>query len=226
MPQLLRRPLPCLLALCSLYAPLASGAELTEPETAALLQRLQASRAKSPSLTADFTEEKTTRLLKSPQVGQGTIAFQAPNKFRRELKGSSPSLTVSNGEKLWIYYPNFKEAELYGLGQRQAFDDSIAALTAGLNFDHVAQYYKVAAFSEEGGHRLVLTPKSGSLKRMVKELVVWVDASGQILRTRTTLPKDDQVTTTYRNARPAPVAASLFEFAPPSETRVSQPLGK
>jgi outer membrane lipoprotein-sorting protein len=82
---------------------------------------------KFPSLTADFAEEKTTHLLTKPLVAQGTIAFQTPNKFRRELKGNTPSITVTDGAKLWIYYPSFKTAELYTLGQRQFFDDSIAA---------------------------------------------------------------------------------------------------
>jgi hypothetical protein len=52
-------------------------------------EKLQRHRAKFPSLTADFTEEKTTHLLNKPLIGNGTIAFQTPNKFRRELKGNN-----------------------------------------------------------------------------------------------------------------------------------------
>ena len=190
------------------------------------MERLQAHRAKFPALTADFTEEKTTHLLNKPLISQGAIAFQTPNKFRRDIKGSSPSVTVSNGEKLWIYYPNFKEAELYTLGQRQFFDDSIAALTAGLNFDHVGDFYRYRAFRETDGYRVALSPKSGGLKRMVKELAVWVDDDFKIQKTEATLPKDDRVVTTYRNQRPTPLAASTFDFTPPADAHISQPLGK
>ena len=202
------------------------AAELAPAEATALLEKLQQHRAKFPTLTADFTEEKTTHLLKKPLTGNGTIAFQTPNKFRRELKGSNPSVTVSNGEKLWIYYPNFKEAELYTLGQRQFFDDSIAALTAGLNFDHVGDYYRFKAFRESSGYRLVLTPKSGGLKRMLKELSVWVDDDFKIEKTDATLPKEDRIVTTYRNQRPTPVPAGTFDFTPPADAHISQPLGK
>lgn len=204
----------------------AHAAELPPAESAALLEKLQMHRVKFPALTADFTEEKTTHLLKKPLTGSGTIAFQTPNKFRRELKGSNPSTTVSNGEKLWIYYPNFKEAELYTMGQRQFFDDSIAALTAGLNFDRVSDFYRVRAFREPIGYRLVLAPKSGGLKRMVKELAVWVDEDFKIEKTETTLPKDDRIVTTYRNQRPIPVPAGTFDFTPPADAHISQPLGK
>ena len=33
--------------------------------------------------------------MKNPVVSSGTVWFQPPNKFRREVKGSSPSVTVS-----------------------------------------------------------------------------------------------------------------------------------
>src|SRR5882757_8546901 len=110
------RSLALLLTLLATGAttPLATrAADLTPAQTQSLLRTLEDHRAKSPSLTADFVEEKTTHLLTKPLTSVGTIAFQTPDKFRREVTGNSPSLTVSNGQKLWIYYPGFKEAELY-----------------------------------------------------------------------------------------------------------------
>ena len=210
----------------TLTAVLARAADLPSAETQTLLKNLQEHRAKFPSLTADFTEEKTTHLLSKPLVSEGVISFQVPNKFRREVKGSSPSLTVSDGAKLWIYYPAFKEAELYTLGQRQFFDDSIAALTAGLNFQHVEQFYTCTAAREADGYRLALTPRSGGMRRMVKELAVFVDSDFKIQRTEAALPKGDRVITTYKNQRPAPIPASTFDFTPPADTHLSQPLGK
>ncbi len=40
------------------------------------------------------------RLMKKPIVASGKIWFQPPNKFRREVKGNSPSITVSDGLNL------------------------------------------------------------------------------------------------------------------------------
>ena len=137
-----------------------------------------------------------------------------------------PSLTVSDGAKLWIYYPAFKEAELYTLGQRQFFDDSIAALTAGLNFQHVEQFYTCTAAREPDGYRLALIPRSGGLRRMVKELAVFVDSDFKIQRTEATLPKGDRMVTAYKNQRPTPLPASTFDFTPPADAHISQPLGK
>jgi len=212
-----------LLALCATSL---QAADLSPAETQALLQTLEAQRAKSPSMSADFVEEKTTRLLSKPLVTEGTIAFQSPNKFRREVTGKSPSLTVSNGQKLWIYYPGFKEAELYTLGQKAFFDDSIAALTAGLNFNQIEKFFSSKATREGTGYRLQLTPRSTGLKRMVKELTVWIDDGAKVQRTETTLPKGDRVQTAYKNQRATALPASTFDFTPPAEARISQPLGK
>ena len=221
----MRHPAFTLLALLTTLA-CTRATDLPPAETQTLMKSLQEHRAKFPSLTADFTEQKTTRLLTKPLTSEGTITFQVPNKFRREIQGPSPSLTVSDGAKLWIYYPAFKEAELYTLGQRQFFDDSIAALTAGLNFQHIEKFYTCTAAREAEGYRLALTPRSGGLRRMVRELAVFVDADFKIQRTETILPKGDRIVTTYKNQRPAPLPAGTFDFTPPADAHISQPLGK
>ena len=71
----------------------ASAQELTADEQKTFVEKLQSQRAQLPSLSAEFTEERTTRLVNKPIVSTGTMAFQSPNKFRREVKGSAPSMT-------------------------------------------------------------------------------------------------------------------------------------
>lgn len=203
------------------------GTSLSDTERASLLSRLDTLKAKHPSLSANFTEERTSHLLKQPVISKGTIAFHAPNKFRRELTGTSPSLTVSNGKVLWLYYPNFKEAELYTLGQRAMFDDAMAALTAGLNFGQVEKFYKLDAFTlPEQGYRIILTPKKSNLKRIVQQLVVILDKELNVTETVLTLPKGDRVLTHYTHTNRSSLPASTFEFTPPKDANVSHPLGK
>jgi chaperone LolA len=219
------RLLPILLlpALLSLRA---HSVELSSADTAGLIGRLKEHRAKFPSITAEFTEEKVTRLLQKPLNTSGTIAFTAPNLFRREVRGTSPSTTVCDGKQLWIYYPNFKEAERYTLGERAFFDDSIAALTAGLNFSNIEDFYRYDAFREDKGYRLVLRPKTGGLKRMLKQLSVWVTEDFMIARTETLSPKDDRIVTNYRDQKAEAVPVSRFDFKPPTDTKISTPLGR
>jgi len=122
------------------------AAELTPADTQALMKNLQEHRAKSPSLSAEFTEERTSHLLNKPLTSEGNIAFQVPNRFRREITGRSPSITVSNGQKLWIYYPNFKSAEHYELGKRSPLDAALAAINTALNLESVENTFTIAGW--------------------------------------------------------------------------------
>src|ERR1700745_829288 len=99
---------------------IAGAAPLSEPELKNLLAAIRQNR----TTQADFQEERVIRLMKKPVLSSGTVSFQPPNKFRREVKRNSPSVTISNGRELWFYYPNFKSAERYPLGKRSALADT------------------------------------------------------------------------------------------------------
>lgn len=225
MKLLLRFTLCCIFVLAALAE--SHSAPLSPPERADLLNRLEALRTKYPSMEANFSEQRGSHLLKKPVTSNGTIAFQSPNKFRREVTGANPSLTVSDGRHLWIYYPNFKEAEEYTLGQRAMFDDALAAITAGLNFGRVETFYSIEAAREPGGgYLMVLTPKKGNLRRVLAQLAVFLDKELNVTRTDLTLPKGDHIVTTYSNPRHTPLPASTFEFVQAPGVHVTHPLGK
>ena len=96
-------------------------------------------------------------MLNKPISSSGKIWFQSPNKFRREAKGNSPSITVSDGQHLWIYYPKFQSAEHYSLGKRSPLDAGIAAITASLNLENVEATYHMTGTKEADGYQLQLT---------------------------------------------------------------------
>ena len=127
---------------------------------------------------------------------------------------------------MWIYYPSFQEVEVYTLGQRSLFDESLAALTAGLNFQRIDEFYTFRAYREEPGYRLVLTPKKPGLRRVVEELTLSLNHDFLPVRTEIELPKGDHLSTIYHNPHRPSLAASLFEFTPPANAHVTHPLGK
>ncbi len=67
-----------------------NGAPLSEADLKNLLAGIRQNR----STEADFQEQRMIRLMKRPILSSGKVWFQSPNKFRREVKGSSPSLTA------------------------------------------------------------------------------------------------------------------------------------
>ena len=132
----------------------------TAPLSETDLKNLLAAIRQNRTTQADFQEERVIRLMKKPVVSSGTVWFQPPNKFRREVKGNSPSVTVSDGRELWIYYPNFKSAERYPLGKGSPLDATVAAINSALNLENIETSFNISATKSDTGHELALLPRT------------------------------------------------------------------
>ena len=215
------------LAFALLLLPCLTYAEPLAPnDLKALLGRIREKRASAPQVHADFHEEKTIRMMNKPIVSSGQVWFQAPNKFRREVKGNAPSVTVSDGQQLWIYYPKFQSAERYTLGKRSPLDAGIAAITASLNLERVEETYTIAGAHEGAGYVLQLAPRVPSMKRMLQQFVIRFNEGLQVERTEMLQPNGDRIVTAYSNETRAPIPPVMFEFTPPAGTNITTPLGR
>src|SRR5436309_12595007 len=145
----------------------------TAPLSEADLNNLLAGIRQNRIIQADFQEQRMIRLMKKPILSSGKVWFQPPNKFRREVKGSSPSLTVSDGRQLWIYYPNFKSAERYPLGKGSPLDSTVAAINSSLNLEDIENTFQIRATKSDPlqtGYELTLLPRAASMKRVFQKL--------------------------------------------------------
>jgi outer membrane lipoprotein carrier protein len=220
----IRRILLIVAGLISLTS-FATAAPLPDSEVKNLLARIRENRITQ----ADFQEQRVIRLMKKPLVSSGRVWFQPPNKFRREVKGNSPSLTVSDGQQLWIYYPNFKSAERYPLGKRSPLDSTVAAINSALNLENIENTFQIAATKidpPQAGYELSLIPRTASMKRVFQKLELHINDQLRAERTEMFLPNGDRMVTSYSSQTRAPVPASTFEFKPPPGTDITTPLGK
>src|SRR5207302_256157 len=161
---------------------IANSTPLSEGDLKNLLAGIRQNR----STQADFQEQRAIRLMKKPIVSSGRIWFQSPNKFRREVKGSSPSTTVSDGRQLWIYYPNFKSAERYPLGKGSPLDSTVAAINSALNLENVENTFNITASEADppkSGYELALLPRSASMKRVFQKLDLRINDNLRVDRT-------------------------------------------
>ena len=213
----------CLTALFFLIiAPMARAEALSEADVKNLLARIRENRITQ----ADFKEQRIIRLMRKPIVNSGKVWFQPPNKFRREVKGSSPSLTVSDGQQLWIYYPNFKSAERYSLGKRSPLDSVIASINSALNLENIENTFHITATRAGDGYELELTPRTASMKRAFQKLNLRINNKLKAEGTDMLQPNGDRIVTVYANQTRAPIPASTFEFTPPPGTDITTPLGR
>jgi outer membrane lipoprotein carrier protein len=207
-------------------ATVANADPLSPADVKTLLAKIRERRATAPHVQADFVEEKAIHLMNKPIVSSGKVWFQAPNKFRREVKGNSPSVTVSDGQQLWIYYPNFKSAEHYSLGKRSPVDAVLAALNTALNLENVENTFHISGAKIDNGYELQLLPRTPSMKRMFKQFDLKLNAELLAEHTEMLQANGDRIITTYSNQSRAPIPSSTFEFTPPAGTDVTTPLGR
>src|SRR5467141_2992367 len=217
----MRRSIIAALAFLALTS-IASSAPLSEADLKNLLAGIRQNR----STQADFQEERVIRLMKKPIVSSGRIWFQPPNKFRREVKGNSPSITVSDGRQLWIYYPNFKSAERYPLGKSSPLDSTVAAINSALNLENIENIFQINATKSDKGYDLALLPRTASMKRVFQKLDLHINENLGVERTDMLLPNGDRIVTSYSNQTRAPIPGSTFEFKLPAGTEVTTPLGQ
>ena len=204
----------------------AKAESLSLADIKTLLERIREKRAAAPSLQADFEDERKVHLLNEPINSSGRIWFQAPNKFRLERKGNSPSVTVSDGEQLWIYYPNFHSAEHYSLARRSPLDAAISAITTALNLENVEHTFHITGEKTDKGYDLELMPRNPSMKRIFQKLLLHLSNDLFAQRTDMLQPDGDRIVTTYKNPNHSAIPRSQFEFSPPAGTEVTTPLGK
>src|SRR5207249_7331107 len=217
----MRAFVPAVFAVAALTS-FANTAPLSEGDLKNLLAGIRQNR----STQADFQEERVIRLMKKPILSSGRISFQPPNKFRREVKGNSPSVTVSDGRQLWIYYPNFKSAERYPLGKGSPLDATVAAINSALNLENIENTFQINATKTDKDYELALLPRTASMKRAFQKLDLRVNDNLRVERTDMLLPNGDRIVTSYSNQTRVPIPGSTFEFKLPAGTEVSTPLGQ
>jgi outer membrane lipoprotein-sorting protein len=207
------------------FATLLQAAPLSQDEINDLVQRLETVYKNRTSLQANFREERHVAILKDPVINQGKIWFTPPDKIRREIAGNSPSTTVIDGKKMTIYYPHLKTAEQYDLDKRPIIRQSLEALTAGLNFQRVADYYNIEGTKEGNTYVVTLSPKTAAIRRLVKSLTLTMQTDLTPEKVDFESPRGERVFISYSDVKRDPVSDSVYEFTPPAGTNMTNPFG-
>ena len=211
--------------LFSILPSLTQAAPLSQSETQDLVRRIQAASESRPSIEAKFLEERQTGLLKQPLKNEGKIWATLPDKIRREINGTTPSATVIDGNNMVVYYPNLKEEEVYDLEKRPMLKDSLQAITAGLDFQQLNNYYYVQASKEGAEYQITLTPKTAAVSKIVKRVAVTVNQNLLPSRVELETTQGQKVDIRYSDVHHGAIPDSMFQLTPPPGTKVTHPLG-
>jgi len=208
-----------------MFATVGQAQSMSDGEIRKLVARFHEKLVASPNLQADFQEEKVSHFLNKPLVSTGKVWFQAPNKFRREMKGAAQTTAVSNGQDFWIYFPNRKSAEHFTLEKNSPVDAALTAMITALNLENVENTYQIGGSRVDHGYELQLVPSTAATKRVFQRFNLRISGDLFVLRTEMLKPNGDKIVTTYANQSRAAIPALMFEFTLPPGTAVSNPLG-
>jgi chaperone LolA len=215
------------LLLCFAFvASFAHAQSLSSGEIKKLLARVHETRVATPNVQADFQEVKASHFLNKPLANTGRVWYQAPNKFRREMKGNAQTVAVSNGRDFWIYFPNKKSTQHFTLGNNSPVDAALSAMTTALNLENVENSYQISGTRADRGYELQLAPQTPAGKRLFQRFDLRISNDLFVERTEMLKPNGDKIVTTYSNQSRAAIPASRFEFTPPAGTKVTDPLGR
>lgn len=212
----MRSTLPFAVTLLVLAAPLrAAGDPLKDA-----LHRLQARYEATKTLAADFTQTVESQTLSAPLESHGTVAFEKPNRMRWDYAAPDAQTIVGDGESLWIYQPDQKQAIKALLGEAFRASTPVTFL-AGLG--RVERDFNASLVKDDKDTWILkLVPKKdagiGTLFLTVRK------ADASVAEAKITDPLGTTTRIRFSNEkRNTPLDPALFEFTPPPGVDVVRP---
>lgn len=179
-----------------------------------IIDELKVKQAAIKTVSAEFFQEKKTKLLTRPIRAEGSFLYRQPDKIKWEYRGSVNMQVFFNGKDIWLYYPDLKEADkLSGISQYGSM----------MHFDlnNMSRDYSVTAKKDKGMILLSMLPKvKGFIGRIEMELS---DDMSFPHIVKIFDKNNDPTTITFRNIKlNAEIKDSMFSFVPGSGVTVRE----
>lgn len=224
------RPRPLLFALLCFAC---ATRPLSAADTNAVLDAWLAAQKSVQTWNADFTQTRRLKVLTRPLVATGHVWFAAPNRFRWEVQRPSQTIALREADQMWVIYPLLKRAERYPLAGPEAgpWREALALLEAGFPRDRrdLDSRLHLESLSETNGTwHLVFQPVSEFARRMMSEIRLDLATNNYALTsTELVLVDGSLMRNDFTNAvLNAPLEASVFQWKPPTDFTVTEPLGQ
>jgi outer membrane lipoprotein-sorting protein len=185
------------------------------------------------SWSADFVQTRTLKTLTQPLVNSGHVWFAAPDSFHWEIGSPPRTIALGAGDTMYVVYPMLKRAERYPMGANtpKQWRDMMSLLQAGLprnrqEFESTFRLLSMVQTNEVW--LLTLQPRSEFARQMMPELHLDVATNNLSLTANELVFVDgSRMRSDYKNAQMnGPVDQSLFQWTPPADFKVTQPLGR
>ena len=220
-----------ILTSCAHSAPVdaAPKAVKTKASLSFSTKRLQETYKKAQSIEATFQQEVYQASLARTKTSSGKLALERPSRVHWEVLVPEPSLTISNGTKLWYYTPNVGAS---GKGQvmvrsaKQLTEQPLfriltgsADLTKEFKIDQVERLEGIVRGAAVT--KLTLLPRRPKFWGDMEQIALTVDANYLISEVLIHNRSGNRTKITLQNQKVGPkLSPKLFDFSPPAGAEV------
>jgi len=166
-------------------------------------------------------------VLTRPVESEGTLFFQAPDKFRREVTSKNQgSIMLSDGQDLVLYYPEFAEAEIYPVSRLKPAAEAVRAVSSALDLSNLERNFRSAIYRNDLGYRLKLTPRTSVLRKRLVSVELQLDGRREFHSSVIEFRDGSRSETSYRNEEVLTEAAGrqIFQLNLPPGVKITRPL--
>lgn len=197
--------------------------------TEEVVRRVQGKYEKIWSLTADFTQESTSKMLNQTRItkASGKVYFRKPGQIRWQYATAPKHVWISDGETLWIYQPEENQV-FVGKVDRDAGRFYLAFLVGqgDLRKDFEISGWDQEVEESDLGYRIRLTPKKP--QATMDRIVLTIDRErGYVTQAEIYDAYGNLTRTHFRRIHVnRKLPSDLFTFVIPPGTEVVENLGQ
>jgi outer membrane lipoprotein carrier protein len=184
-----------------------------------ILARMEKSEAGIQAVRFAFTQEIAYTVTKEKQTNSGEAVFQKPANIRVCQKSPLEQIITTNGKKVWIYTPAYRQV-LVDSWKKWAASSLVPAslLNVGQNYKELKEKYTFSLAGTEGkDYVLLLTPRTKEAWR----LKLWIDSDTLVPAKAVLFGDTVTVTTeTIQYKINPPLEKGLFTFSAPAGVEV------
>jgi outer membrane lipoprotein-sorting protein len=200
-------------------------------DTNTVLDAWFAAQTNLQTWSADFVQTRMLQTLTQPLVATGHVWFAVPDQFRWELGRPPRTIALGHGDEMFVIYPLLKRAERYPMGETapKQWRDMMSLLQAGLPHsrkEFESQFQLRSLADTNGDWQLALQPRNAAVRQMMTELRITLATNDfSLLSTELVFVDGSRMRSDYTNAvLNAPLDKNLFEWQPPPDYKMVEPL--
>jgi len=197
---------------------------------AAAMRLLQGTRVKIEelrSVKAEFVQRKHLSMLTGPVVSKGEFFYKVGRKFIWHYLPPDESFTISDGTRIWLYFPALKQAEVHDMEKFKTRSRAFEKLCLGFErpLCDLADAFSIELAAEtQTDFEVLLRPREEAMARLIAELRILISKeTGLPLRFHSIERNGDRTAISFtRTEINRELADSLFAFVPPDGVTVDE----